>query len=271
MLRGARAHLAWLAPLVVLILEAPLLWPLPHVGDWFYLWFAGHIVATGGSPFDIASWIPATRDYGVLAGGIAHNSIAGQDLSLATSDRWLWPPIVAFLLAPFGALPLWLGVPLLHLATIAMCVASALLLVRTLLPPPSRPLALALLIASAPAVEVMRAGNPAAFLLPGIALTYAALRTPSAVPLAAGALGIFVRWSLFPLAALGTAVAFLRRGAWRPLAVAATALVVIEVAAYALTPFSPAALLDARSMPATQDNASTWHLAGLAGATAPLV
>ncbi len=261
MLGRARRRLPWIAPVLVLLVEAPLLWPTPHVGDWFYLWFAGHVVAGGGSPYDVTSWTAATTDYGALAGGIAHNSIAGQDLSLPTSDRWLWPPITAALLAPFGALPLEAGIPLLHLATIAVSVASALVLVRTMLPPAMRPVGLAIVVASAPAVEVMRAANPSAAILPAVALLFVALRSGSATALAGGALALFVRWSLFPLTALAAAAVFAARRAWRALALAGAAWLAVNMAAFALTPPRLDALLAAGAVRAQQDNASTWRFA----------
>src|SRR5436309_4060580 len=115
----------WLGPILVLLIELPSLWTTPHVGEWFLFWYAGHVVSGGGSPYDPVNWLPAATDYGAVAHGVAINTAHGLDLAtLRTNSRWLWPPFGGLLLAPFGALPLEIGIPLLHLATIVVAVAS---------------------------------------------------------------------------------------------------------------------------------------------------
>ena len=99
----------------VLLIYAPLLWPQIHVGDWFAFWYVGHLVANGGSPYDWTAWVPAAHDYGPLAHGIAVNSADGpSNAELRAGLQWLWPPIVGLALAPFGMLPLEVGIPTWH-------------------------------------------------------------------------------------------------------------------------------------------------------------
>ena len=48
------------APFVLLLaLLGPLIWPKDGIGDTFRFWYAGHIVATGGSPYDQNAWASA--------------------------------------------------------------------------------------------------------------------------------------------------------------------------------------------------------------------
>src|SRR5207249_651226 len=134
----------WLGPLIVLFIELPSMWTSPHVGDWFLFWYAGHLTAAGLSPYEPASWLPAATQYGAVAGRIAFTSLSGVDVTRPDA-RWLWPPFVGLALAPFGALPLEIGVPLLHVTTIVLALASTIGLVVLVAPPRSRALALTVL------------------------------------------------------------------------------------------------------------------------------
>jgi hypothetical protein len=253
----------WLGPLVVLLLELPLIWTSPFVGEWFLFWYGGHIVASGGSLYDPASWMPATQGIGPLAHGIAVNTLDGNDLeTMRTDGRWLWPPAAGLLLAPFGALPLEIGVPLLHAATIAVAVGSTIALVRVLTPPEGRPLALALLFASPPLVQVMRAASLTVVVLPSLALLYATLRRPDGVRLGIAGAGLMFRVQDF-LAALPAVVGGLpRAGAPRMLIVAGATWLAINAVAFAIAPVPlDPSLLDAARSYTLHDNSSTWRLA----------
>src|SRR2546428_608539 len=124
----------------VLLIYAPLPLPEGHVGDWFAFWYVGHHVANGGSPYDWTFWVSAARDSGPLAHGVAVNTGYGpSDAELRAGLQWLWPPIVGLALVPFGLLPLEVGIPLLHIALLAVGIGSAIWLARLLPPPSPRP------------------------------------------------------------------------------------------------------------------------------------
>ena len=253
----------WLGPLIVLLIELPLIWTTPHVGEWFVFWYVGHLVATGATPYDPANWAAATTDYGPVAHGLAINTANGLDISaLPVDSRWIWPPIVGLVLAPFGAFPLEVGIPLLHVATIVVAIASTIALVRVLAPPAVRPLALALLFASPSLVQPMRAATMTILVLPGIALLFAALRNASAWRLAVAGFAVAVRPQLFLISLPFVLSAFVRRGARRTLAISALLWTVANAIAFALSPVPlDPRLLDAARAFTLQDNSSTWRLA----------
>lgn len=252
----------WFGPLVVLILELPLIWTTPHVGEWFVFWYAGHLVASGTSVYDPAAWVSATRDYGAVAHGIAINTSAGVDISVLEHDsRWIWPPMVGLVLAPFGALPLEVGVPLLHLVTIGLAIASAIALARVLMPAALRPLAVTLLVASPSLVQPMRAATMTILVLPGLALLFAAVRAPTVRRLSLAALFVAVRPQLFLLTLPPLAAVFARKGTLRMLATAALLWSAAQAIAFALSPVPlDPRLLDAARAFTLQDNSSTWRL-----------
>lgn len=253
----------WFGPLIVLILEVPFIWTSPHVGEWFAFWYAGHVIARGASVYDPTAWVSAARDYGPVAHGIAINTSAGVGLTVLEHDsRWIWPPMVGILLAPFGALPVEVGVPLLHLTTIGVAIASTIALTRVLVPSPLRPLALTLLFASPSLVQPMRAATMTILVLPGFALLFAALRVATARRLALAALLVAVRPQLFVLTLPPVAAVFVRHGALRLLATAALLWSAAQAIAFALSPVPlDPRLLDAARAFTLQDNSSTWRLA----------
>lgn len=162
-------RVAWLGPpLVIAFLAIPLLFPHPAVGDNFQFWAAGHLVASGMSPYDRASW-ESFASYGPLPGGVAYNTVP---LNLAhTSEVWLYPPQTAFLFAPFGMLPLELGISLLHLvAAVAAFAGLALAAQRAGLPYAARAFAVSLAVVAEPFVIPVRDGHPIGLLLLGAVL-----------------------------------------------------------------------------------------------------
>lgn len=263
-MRLSGRQLVWIGPLIVLVIELPIIWTSPHVGDWFTFWYAGHLVADGLSPYDPLSWLPATTDYGAVAHGIAINLEHGVDLATLRAEHWLWPPLGGTLLVPFGALPLELGIPLLHLATIIVAVGSALALVRVLVPAPVRPLALTLLLTSPSLVQPMRASTLTICILPGIVLLFADLTRTRAPRLAVAALGLSVRPQLFLLTLPTIAAVYLTAARRRALLLAAAGWVVVNAAAFAISPvpLDPSLFGVARAF-TLDDNSSTWRLAWL--------
>jgi hypothetical protein len=252
-----------IGPLIVLVIYAPLLWPSIHVGEWFVFWYAGHVVANGGSPFDWQQWLPAAHDYGPLAHGIAVNTANGlSDVELRDGPRWLWPPIVGLALAPFGMLPLEVGIPVLHIALIAVGIVGAMWLAHLLLPPEQRGLGMALLLASAPFVQPMRAASPTILVLLGTCALLLGARRRSGGILGASALLLAVRAQVFPTVGAVVTIFLMRERSWRPLAVAIGVFVSVTLLSLVLSPIplDPTLLGSTRAFTLT-DNSSTWHLA----------
>src|SRR3989454_3212289 len=263
--RGIRASVAGdlIAAAFVLLIYAPLLWPQVHVGDWFAFWYVGHLVANGGSPYDWTAWVPAAHDYGPLAHGVAVNTGYGpSDAELRAGLQWLWPPIVGLALVPFGLLPLEVGIPLLHIALLAVGIGSGIWLARLVLPPSERGLGIAVLLASAPLVQPMRAGSPTILALLGSCLLLLGLRRRSGGTLGASALSLAVRPQLFASLGLVVTALLARERAWRALGVAVAVFLAITVVTFVLSPFSvdPSLLASAGAFTRT-DNSSTWRLA----------
>jgi hypothetical protein len=252
-----------IAPLLVLLIYAPLLWPQVHVGEWFVFWYIGHLVVNGGSPYDWMQWLPAAHDYGPLAHGIAVNTANGlSDAELRDGPRWLWPPIVGLALAPFGMLPLEVGIPLLHIALLLVGIGGAIWLAHLLLPPPQRALGMALLLASAPLVQPMRAASPTILVLLGSCFLLLGARRRAGGALGASALLLAVRPQVFATVGAVVTALLARERSWRALAVAIAVFLGVTLVTFVLSPFplDPALLGSARAFTLT-DNSSTWRLA----------
>ena len=73
--------------------------------DFFQFWFAGHLVATGRSPYDQTTWVTAHEAFGALADTVRMNCPRPD----APACLWTYPPWTAWLLVPFGALPVVFG------------------------------------------------------------------------------------------------------------------------------------------------------------------
>lgn len=248
----------------MLAIEAPFVWTYPHVGEWFTFWYAGHIVASGGSVYDPASWASAMRDYGPVAHGVAINLNDGHDPALKSVEgAWIWPPLGGLLLAPFGMLPLEVGIPALHAVTIVVAVVSALALVRAMCPPDLRPLALAALLASPPLVQPMRAATLTIVELPALAVLFTSLAAAGGARVGVSGFLMSIRPQVFLLAVPAVVAVYRKRGA-RQLALAALTWIALSAASFALAPFplDPALVQGAQAL-ASQDNSSTWRLASL--------
>lgn len=72
--RRARALAPYAIPLLMLVIEWPLLSPVRALADHFQFWAAGHIIATGGSPYDRSAW-EAAATYGSIPDGVAMNTV----------------------------------------------------------------------------------------------------------------------------------------------------------------------------------------------------
>jgi hypothetical protein len=191
--------------------------------DFFQFWFAGHLVATGRSPYDQELWASAHLAFGGLAETVRVNCpVAGAPACL-----WAYPPWTAWALAPLGALGAPLGIWVeragfaLLLALGALLVVEAAGIARLWV----RGLLLAGSLASAPFVRDLLTGHFDGALLVGLALTAAGLRRGSALALSGGAVLLALKPHLFLVLAALVVGFLVARGNGR-LALAPAALLV---------------------------------------------
>jgi hypothetical protein len=213
-----RSLLPYLPAAIVLAFIA---WLDSPVNDKFQFWYAGHLVASGASPYDPVQWAGLSR-FGTLAQLTAFNCA----VPASASCLWLYPPWTAWLLLPFGVLPPDLGIALFTAIVLfgLMLVAIVALAREARVQGPSR-LAVTLGAAvSAPVVWNALLGQIGAVVLLGGVLVTSGLRARAALPFIAGAVLLSIKAHLFialiPLA-LGVLVWW---RAWRLLAASAVAL-----------------------------------------------
>ena len=255
----AKALWPYAPPLAVVIAEWGLLSPVPALADHFQFWAAGHMIATGQSPYARAAW-EAAAAYGPLPDGVAVNTVIGN-LRL-TDAVWVYPPQMAILFAPLGALPLAVGVPLLHLAVLLSAVAGVVLAARAA-GLAGAPLAFALTATavSQPFVITVRDGHPIGLVLVGSALAYLGIRDRRVWPVAAGALLISIKPHIAIAFGVAVLLVLLRRRDARTLAITALALLAVTGAAELRDPFPFAQLSGATTERLALDLSSTGALA----------
>lgn len=253
---------------LVLVVEALVIWPVPHLlGDQFAFWYAGHLVATGRSPYDQAEWAAAAERYGEVVEGVAVQTT--RNAVLQGHTVWAYPPWTAYLFLPFGILPAQVGLPALHLAVIAAALGAtlALALAPQWRSPTLPALAVLLVVAGQPFVFATRVGQFVPFLLLGVALVAAAVRRRRVWPLVAGSLVLASKPHLVWVLGLAILALLVARRAWTTLAVTGTTLAVVVVAAAARHPESLASMsaASAESLARLDRFSTTWSLAQLAG------
>jgi hypothetical protein len=257
-----------IALVVLLLLMLPVLLP-PSLGltDHLIFWNAGHLVASGGSPYDAAAWADAQRRYD--SGHVA----VFVDLS---APVWVYPAWTAFLFVPFGLLPYPAGPWTLAAALVVVGLAAAWLFARSL-PAGWRAraeLALVPVAVFQPLVIADRYGQFGGFLLLGLVLVFLGLRDRRTAPLAAGALILFTKPQLFVITAPVVLVLLVRARAWRSIVVTGTALVLVALGTTVAYPESVAFFARGAGDRAAAFGtySSTWALAHvLAPAAWPLV
>jgi hypothetical protein len=263
-----RRALVYVPALVIVALQALVLWPVPlHIGDWFQYWYAGHVMANGLSPLESSAWRDAVYAYPLVIDDFATNVRRAE---LFTDPEtpilyppWIYPPWTAALFVPFGMLPIRVGVVLLHIVLLVVGLAGLGWLVSRLqLPAPARALALAFAVGFQPFVLATRTGHFSAILLIGAVLVLVALQRRSGLPLAVGAVLVSLKPHIFVLFALVVLVALVRARAWRAIAVAGGALVALAVGFYLRYPPPVGQTMGGiLSRITTDDSATTWALA----------
>jgi len=213
-------------------------WLDSPVNDKFQFWYAGHLVASGASPFDPAQWADLGR-FGPLAVLTAHNCA----VPAGASCLWIYPPWTAWLLVPFGVLAPDPGIAAFTLVQGAVMLAAFVgLSGEAALRGPSRLVVTLGAALCAPVVWNQLLGQIGALELAGGVLVARGLRTRGPLAFIAGAVLLSIKAHLF-IALIPLAVALLVRWrAWRLLAATSLSLGALIVAGALFEPGWLAAL-----------------------------
>jgi len=261
-LKGALPNLpAAIALGIVANLVSPL-------NDRFQFWYAGHLVASGGSPYDQSAWAAAAVRYGDAAALVALNCRNAGSPECA----WAYPPWTAWLFAPFGLLDPDPGIHLLAWSLIACGAISVVLLTRAAaLSGPSTMVVALVAVTSAPFVWDSFVGHFEPVLVIGALLVARALRDGRAVPLVAGAILLSLKPHLIvALVALVVGILIARRS-WRALGATSAVAVGLALIGILREPASVAALAGSAAKTSIV-LPTTWSFAARAAPTvAPLV
>lgn len=254
---SAMSRASLLAALVTLTALAPALWPYPfELSDHLIFWQAGHRVASGESPYPIAPWADLAQRY---------PSPKIQEFVDAGVGVWVYPPWTTYLFAPFGMLPLAIGLWAVHLAYVAA--GTGVVLWWTRLLPWSRQslaaLALVCGVAFEPLVIAAHWGQFTSFLLVGVMLTTHGLRSGRMLTLVLGALLLATKPQLsVGVGLLVLALLLRQRRAWM-LAATAASVAIVAATTLALEPAAIGAVTIAANerVEAFYMYSTTWSLA----------
>lgn len=240
----------------------------PSAGDFFQFWFAGHLVATGSSPYDQSEWVSAYARYGDLASVVRHNCPTID----APACRWVYPPWTGWLLAPFGFLDPRSGIALEGITFLALLAGGVLLAVHSARIEPAWLRALVLLgvAVSTPFLTDAFSGHFDGLMLVGLSLLGAGLAGRRALPLAIAAPILALKPHLF--LALGPFVLLwlVRERQPRLVLIPAAILAALAIVGLASDPRALPALGGAGSKLALVGS-TTWSFAAWAGPLAPVV
>jgi hypothetical protein len=262
---GARsAILAFLPALIVFIAFWPIARPVEGAGDTFQFWYAGHLVATGGSPYDQEAWHAAGAAYGAVAANVAANCAD----PLGVICVWAYPPLTAWLFAPFGALPVSAGLLAVNtfvLFTLIAGVVAAVLLFGPREPSP-RALVLVAAAASHPFVIDIRAGHFVGLLVLALVAIAYGLRERRTWPIAVGALALALKPHVAIAVALAVPAVLVSRRAWRAIASVVGVLALVTAVALLRSPEAIGAILSRGGAKSGIAWSTTWALADATGA-----
>lgn len=241
----------------------------PNGNDFPYFWFAGRIVAAGGSVYDDAQWLAAGA-YGPSA-GVVLATCSSPDAS--AQCHWLYPPWTAWVYAPFAALDMDVALAAIAMLTVATLVIGILAAARVFGLPAGRrgALALAALAASAPVEHAAVGGHFIGLVLIGVVAVDVGLRDRHLVSFLAGAVLLSLKPHVVLVLGLVIAVELMRRRMWTHV-VGALALVFLIGLGVAADRHAIDALMRGGAEKMTADNSSLLVQSGEASAvTAALV
>lgn len=235
--------------------------------DFFQFWFAGHLVATGRSPYDQTAWWSAPEAFGALARTVRVNCPVPD----APACLWTYPPWTAWLLVPFGALPVAAGLALekvaftlfLAIGAVATAAASGIGGHR------ARGAVAAGALCSAPFVRAALTGHFEGALLIALAVLPVAIQHRRPAGLAAIALVLGTKAHLFLGLAAVVATLLVTRRQTRLLITSGIVIVGLAAAALLVEPSFVAAIAGAPGKSGLSGS-STWTFAQRAFAPYPL-
>lgn len=263
---GALANFITFLP-AILILAAlwPVASPIEGRGDTFQFWYAGRLAATGASPYAQSEWQAAGTAYGDIAGTVRDR--CGEDPN-APSCVWVYPPMTAWLFAPFGALPPEMGLPLLNAFVVLSALVGIVACVWTFGPegPVTRACLLAAAVASHPFTVDVRDGQFVGVLLVGLVALALGLRGTRTVPVVAAALAFALKPHVALVTAAASLVTLIRARRRRTVVVTAVALAAVSGVALARYPDFVGAILERGGGKTELAWATTWAFAAATGA-----
>lgn len=240
----------------------PVVPPAVQMPDHFIFWYAGHLTATGQSPYDIASWRPAATSYGPVPEGVVTNVWYGSSAE-AQDLVWLYPPWTGLLLAPFGALPLVLGVLMWHVFIVITGAIAIVASARIYGPRSSAALAIALTTAALfqPVIADIRTGQLDAVILCGVVLLTIGVVRERTSSLVGGAVIVSLKPHVVLLPILLAAWREIRARAWGRIAAVTVALLALAIVGFAFVHVDLGDVVRRlRAAPADRELATTWQL-----------
>lgn len=237
----------------------------PAANDFFQFWWAGQLIATGGSPYDPAAWTAALA-YGPAAGSVARNCV----LPDAAACLWIYPPWTAWLFVPTGRLDPVAGIAIQRIALgSALAIGGALWLrIARATEATAGALLIIAFAACAPFVRDIFTGHFEGLLLVGLALVAIGLRDRRTWPVVAGTLLLALKPHLSLALAPLVLVWLVSTRAYRTLAVVAGTLAVLVVAGFASDPLAWPALVGRSVAKQELASSTTWGFASAIGAAA---
>ena len=237
--------------------------------DFFQFWWAGHLVATGRSPYEPASFRDALS-YGAQAGSVYANCAASAD---APACLWVYPPWTAWLYVPLGFLDAAAGpLAVLILSAVGLGIGIALVTRWAAVPAAGTAILAIGLCVSAPAVRDVVTGHFEGLLLVGLVSLEVGLARGRGIALVTGVVLMALKPHLF-IGLAAAVVAWLLAGRrYAALAAAAVTLGALALVAFSLEPRALPAILERSASKADLTGTTTWHLAErIGGPSAPVV
>lgn len=241
---AARTLLPILIVPAVLAVAWPLLWPIDSRGsDAPYYWYAGHLVATGSSPYDLAAW--------------------NCQATIAVC-AWVYPPLTAWLFAPFGVLPADTGAVALYAVGLMWTVLGTVAVVFRFGPrsPMRRAAVLLTLAAAEPFIVNIRWTHLAGLLLLGLVLVSVGLRERRNGVLASGAILLSLEPHLFVMLVPLVAFWLVRERGWGSILDAATTATAIGAATIAISPGAVGTITRLTAAKASISTSTVWTVSG---------
>lgn len=246
--------------LVLLALVTPVIWPQDGVGESFFFWYAGHLVATGATPYDQNAWALAGATYGTLANNVASTCTPSP---YAPSCLWVYPPTTAILFAPFSLLSVSDGV---HAVTLFILVttATSVVLVGQWIGAQratTRALALCAAVVSHPFAFDVNAGHFEGLGVIGIVLVATGLTKRQVGPVVGGALLMSLKPHLYVGLGAVVLLLLLSRRDWRTIGWTVGVVAAVNGLALLRLPGALDAMLSRGGQVAGVGWATTWAFA----------